>query len=224
MADYSAIDPILIAWAHKRVVHVYTRHQDCDVRTVMIADPSGRQRQLAVDPIDDSGRVGIHAGRFDGWRLDRFASLAELEHALDEVYDAMMGPGGAAPVSMLITNYTGGSPVKEIKTFQMRFWREQDGPRERVLRGQLSAFFEKEPNVRSAYLALMDHGEHTPPGVAVCLDAQVADDRTLVEKIEMIFRSLFERNEQMDILFLAGDQKENLETICPPFYRRGKPI
>jgi hypothetical protein len=88
MADYSEIDPM--AWAHKRVVHVYKRYQDCDVRTVMIVAPSGRQQQLAVDPIDDSGRIGIRAGRSDGCKLDRYVSLTELEHALDEVYDAMM--------------------------------------------------------------------------------------------------------------------------------------
>jgi hypothetical protein len=201
MTDYSAIDPILMEWGQKRVVHVYTRHQDSEVRTVMIADPSGRRSGLALDPIDDSGKVGIHAGRSDGWRLDRSVSLAELENALDEVYDAMM-EGKAAPITM------------KIGTSQVRFWREQDGPRERTLKATLSALFEKEPNVRSAYLALMDYGEYTPPGVALCLDARVPDDKILIDKIGEIFHS-----KHTIILFLTGDQKDKLEKICPSFYR-----
>jgi hypothetical protein len=114
------------------------------------------------------------------------------------------------------------SQVKEIKTFQIRFWREQDGPRDRVLKRQLSALFERESNVRSAYLVLMDHGEHTPVGVALCLDAQSNQDTILVEKIEVIFRSLFEKNEQLDILFIIRDQREKLRTVCPPFFEVGK--
>jgi SseB protein C-terminal domain len=112
--------------------------------------------------------------------------------------------------------------VKEIKTFQIRFWREQDGPRDRVLKRQLSALFERESNVRAAYLALVDHGERTPMGVALCLDALFAHDGALVQKIEVIFRSLFEKTEQLDILFITSDQRERLQTICPPFYQVGK--
>jgi hypothetical protein len=112
--------------------------------------------------------------------------------------------------------------VKEIKTFQMRFWREQDGPRDRVLKRQLSVLFEQESNVRSAYLVLMDHGERTPMGVALCLDAQSTQDTVLVEKIEVIFRSMFEENEQLDILFITSDQREKLQIVCSPFYQVGK--
>jgi hypothetical protein len=96
MTDYSTIDPILMAWARKRGVHVYTRHQDCDVRSIMIAEPSGEQRHMYIDPVDDNGMVGIHAARFDGWRRDRSVSLGELASALDEVFDALISPAGSA--------------------------------------------------------------------------------------------------------------------------------
>ncbi len=94
--DYSVMDPILMPWARKRGVHIYMLHQDCDVRLISIAEPSGQQRQMSIDPIDDNRQVRIRASRFDGWRLDRSVSLAELANVLDEVYDAMMGAGGSS--------------------------------------------------------------------------------------------------------------------------------
>ena len=79
-----------MVWARKRKVHVYLHDRDCEVRSILIFEPSGQQRHMRIDPIDDSGNVGIHAAKFDGWKLDRSVSLPELANALGEVYDAMM--------------------------------------------------------------------------------------------------------------------------------------
>ena len=90
MTGYETIDPILMAWANKRVVHVYRRHQDCDVRSMLMYEPSGEQRHMWLDPIDDAGMVRIRAAKSDGWKHDRSVWLAELANALDEVYDDLM--------------------------------------------------------------------------------------------------------------------------------------
>jgi hypothetical protein len=49
MTGYETIDPILMAWANKRGVHVYRRHQDCDVRSILTYEPSGEQRHMWLD-------------------------------------------------------------------------------------------------------------------------------------------------------------------------------
>jgi hypothetical protein len=89
MTDYKDIDPVLMAWARQRSVHIYTRYKECEVRLISIYEPAG-QRQMSIDPIDESGKVGVHAYTFDDWRLDLAVPLAQLVRTLDEVYDTMI--------------------------------------------------------------------------------------------------------------------------------------
>jgi hypothetical protein len=86
---YREIDPVLMPWALGKGVHVLMHHRDTEVRGIMIYDPSGQRRNMWIDPLDEKGRIGLHAAMFDGWKIDRTVTAAELRNALDEVYDAM---------------------------------------------------------------------------------------------------------------------------------------
>jgi GNAT superfamily N-acetyltransferase len=116
----------------------------------------------------------------------------------------------------------GDASVDQLTISQIRFWREQDGQRERVLKRQLEVIFRQYVEVRSAYLMLVDYGENTHRGVALCLDAGAGENDVLRQKIQTVFRSLFNDNEQMDILFLTSDLIRFLQsTTFAPFYRTG---
>jgi hypothetical protein len=116
----------------------------------------------------------------------------------------------------------GDASVDQLTISQIRFWREQDGQRERVLKRQLEVIFRQYVEVRSAYLMLVDYGENTHRGVALCLDAGAGENDVLRQKIQTVFRSLFNYNEQMDILFLTSDLIKFLQsTTFAPFYRTG---
>jgi len=67
MTGYETIDPILMAWARKKGVHVYTQYQGVDVRSIAIYEPSGQERGMWIDPVDNEGRVRVRlAGLMDG--------------------------------------------------------------------------------------------------------------------------------------------------------------
>jgi hypothetical protein len=47
---YSDIDVVLLPWAASRSLHIYTRHQDEEVRIMSIVDDSGDSYQLYAGP------------------------------------------------------------------------------------------------------------------------------------------------------------------------------
>jgi hypothetical protein len=85
MTGYESIDPILMAWRGSRV------YASPGLRRAINRDElSGEQRHMWLDPLDDNGMVRIRAAKSEVWKRDRSVSLAELENALDEAYDALM--------------------------------------------------------------------------------------------------------------------------------------
>ena len=111
--------------------------------------------------------------------------------------------------------------MMEFKTSEIRFWGEQDGPSERILKSELEVIFEQHLEIRSAYLMVVDYGENTQTGVALCLDAGVGQHSALREKIQAAFLTLFNEGAHLDILFITDDQMIKwLRTKCAPFYRQ----
>jgi hypothetical protein len=88
MGSYKRIDPILMAWAQGRGIHVHTKYRDDAVRSIVVNGPTGEQRHLWIDPSDGDDRVGVHAATSD-WRHDRTVPLPELAAALSEIFDLM---------------------------------------------------------------------------------------------------------------------------------------
>jgi hypothetical protein len=108
----------------------------------------------------------------------------------------------------------------EFKTSEIRFWGEQDGPSERILKDELAPLFEQHGEIRSAYLMLVDYGENTQTVVALCLDAGPGQHSALREKIQTVFGALFREGAHLDILFVTDDGMLGwLRTNCSPFYQ-----
>ena len=105
---------------------------------------------------------------------------------------------------------------QEIYVPRLRFLGEQDGPTERVLKGRLAEFFRKDRSVCTAYLARVDVGGQT--SVALCLKTQFGPDRGLAEKIGAIFKTIFNAQDHLDIIFPSAAQEIDLSKVCKPFF------
>ena len=86
MSDYGEIDSILLPWAEKRGLHVYTGHKQNVVRSVTVYVWVGSRHDstghIWLDAPNELGLVGLHAAN-RGFRFDEAVPLAQLEHALD---------------------------------------------------------------------------------------------------------------------------------------------
>lgn len=110
-----------------------------------------------------------------------------------------------------------GHPEK-VHVLQLRFCGEQDGLSERQLKERLVQFFQGDQSVRSAYLATVVYGDHSPVNVALCVRTQFGADQGLAEKIGRIFASMFGRREHLDIIFLDHEQEADLAKVCSMFF------
>jgi hypothetical protein len=92
MSDFRQIDPILMPWAEKRGLHVYTGHRQNVVRSITIYVWIGTRHDstghIWLDPPNELGLVGLHAAH-RGFRLDEAVPLAGLEAALDAACDRL---------------------------------------------------------------------------------------------------------------------------------------
>jgi hypothetical protein len=86
MSDYSGIDPVLISWAQRRGLHVYTGNRQNVVRSITIYVWNGSRHDstghIWLDPPSELGIVGLHAANC-GFRLDEAVPLSGLEAALE---------------------------------------------------------------------------------------------------------------------------------------------
>jgi len=88
MSDYRQIDSVLMLWAQKRGLHVYTGNPQNVVRSVTIYVWNGARHDSTghsgLDPPNALGLVGLHAAN-RGFRIDEAVQLGGLEAALDAV-------------------------------------------------------------------------------------------------------------------------------------------
>jgi hypothetical protein len=86
MTGYAEIDAVLVPWAEKRGLHVYSGHRQNVVRSVTIYVWIGSRHESTghvwIDPINEMGLVGIHAAA-GNFRFDDAVTLAGLPAALD---------------------------------------------------------------------------------------------------------------------------------------------
>ncbi len=92
MNDYSEIDSILLPWAEKRGLHVYTGHKQNVVRSVTIYVWIGSRHEstghIWLDPPNELGLVGLHAAH-RGFTFDEAVPVSGLERALDEACERL---------------------------------------------------------------------------------------------------------------------------------------
>jgi hypothetical protein len=105
---------------------------------------------------------------------------------------------------------------QEMRVSQVQFLGEQDGAPERLLKGRLIEFFERDKSVHRAYLARMSLEEQA--SVALCVKTQFGADRGLAEKIGAIFGRIFNSLEHLDIIFLSEQQESQLKRVCSTFF------
>jgi hypothetical protein len=92
MDTYTAIDPILSAWAEARGLHVYTGHKHNDVRSVTVYLWMGARHEstghIWLDPPSELGLVGVHAAS-GSFRFDDAVPPERLASALDSLSDRL---------------------------------------------------------------------------------------------------------------------------------------
>ena len=111
------------------------------------------------------------------------------------------------------------SPPKhpvEVRVPKVEFTGEQDGPPEQLLKNRLTEFFQRDKSVLKAYLVKISIGDET--GVALCLKSQFGPDTELAEKVGAVFKTIFNAEEHLDIIFLGSKQEEEVARVCKPFF------
>jgi hypothetical protein len=92
MGGYKAIDPILLAWAEARGLHVYSGHKQNDVRSMTIYLWIGARHESSghiwLDPPNELGLVGMHAAA-GSFRFDDAVQPEKLSSALDALYERL---------------------------------------------------------------------------------------------------------------------------------------
>jgi hypothetical protein len=101
---YNVIDPVLMPWARKRGLHVYTQYRDEPVRSTWFVDRLGNQRaHMYLDLASVPGEITVHAVETDpssrskcGRVEQRTVKLEKLEDALEQLRALIfewIGPG-----------------------------------------------------------------------------------------------------------------------------------
>jgi hypothetical protein len=88
-----------------------------------------------------------------------------------------------------------------------------------MLKDRLVEFFKKDRSVLAAFLARVDIGGTTT--VALCLKTQFGPDRGMAEKIGAIFKTIFNAQVHLDIMFPNAVQELGLAKVCKPFFVSG---
>lgn len=105
---------------------------------------------------------------------------------------------------------------QEMHVSEVQFLGDQDGAPERLLKGRLTEFFQRDKSVHRAYLTRTSlEGQAS---VALCVKTQFGADRGLAEKIGAIFGMIFNAHEHLDIIFLSEQQESQLKRVCSTFF------
>ena len=84
--SYSKIDVALKEWTDKYGLHVQTRYQDVEVRSVDIVSPCGKRFQLWIDELNESGDAEVHIWDMKKKRKDFSTKDIPLKDALEAAY------------------------------------------------------------------------------------------------------------------------------------------
>jgi hypothetical protein len=97
---------------------------------------------------------------------------------------------------------------------------QQVGYAEDALKEAFREVFAATPTVHSAYLARIYRGNAPKQSVALCVRTAIGVDHKLEDRLGEIFRSRFQPDQHLDILFLLEEEEWRLREVCPPFYQR----
>jgi hypothetical protein len=98
-----------------------------------------------------------------------------------------------------------------------RFVREQDGEVEDDFMVCVAPILARDSRVKRGYLARVVYEEAREEHVALCLVARAVDE-SLVREVGSVFRSMFGRDQHLDVLFVRAEQEAELAAVCRPFF------
>lgn len=91
VATYDLIDPELHGWAAKHGLHIFTKYQDEEVRSVNVVGSSGKKCQIWIDQPDKAGTFVVNIWNYKKKRAKRIkqlqASKTDIRDKLEEAYD-----------------------------------------------------------------------------------------------------------------------------------------
>ena len=88
--NYESIDPIIITWAAKNTLHIYTTSHDEEVRSINFVGSNGLKCQLWIDAPDQSGNVQVHVWDYKRRRQDFKTAISDLAQCLEQAYETAM--------------------------------------------------------------------------------------------------------------------------------------
>ena len=103
---------------------------------------------------------------------------------------------------------------------QIAFVCEQDGNIEKKLKKYWADHLRADVHVTLGCLARVRYGDSPDQKVALCLRADGADKRMLVDNVSSAFKRLFKTTESLDIIFLSEEQQQHLLKVARPFYEQ----
>lgn len=173
--------------------------------------------RIGIDPMSffkEVGRMSSSqpsqlAKAFKSGSMQNFLSEFDRSAFFQESVKPRLHPGLAPTARNLIEKHS----VRKVN-----FLSEQDGTPERELKTRLSRAFEATPGIWRGYLAQIDYGDPSQQNVALCLIAAPGLEKDIVEQVGSVFRSLFNEEEHLDILFPSPQQEAELSLVCRPFY------
>ena len=105
---------------------------------------------------------------------------------------------------------------KESKIY---FCSEQDGKAEQDFKSELTTILLKEKMSIRAYLVQIKyHKNDKHCNVALCFRSGEGMSDDILNQSTKLFKSMFNRNEYLDILFITQPQEVDLRKICCPFF------
>jgi len=109
----------------------------------------------------------------------------------------------------------------EFHCSRVRYWGDQDGPREQELKIELISYFKTRVEIQAAYFAKLGYNDDPPSTVALCLRALYNPNiAPLNTRIGEIYAPLFRGGGTMEIIYLSEKSERIVQQVCQPFYER----
>jgi hypothetical protein len=107
-----------------------------------------------------------------------------------------------------------------LNTEGVYFWAEQDGPVEREFKRKLIELEIFQTEVKEAFLVRVRYPGDEREKVALCLISDTGVKEALVNRIYDVFKSMFNRNEFLDIILLEYTDWPRIRSVAKPFFKR----
>src|SRR5256884_9566847 len=106
---------------------------------------------------------------------------------------------GAGPLQSIIERMEQTPRLEGHIRSRVQFLAEQDGPPERILKGEFAKVLSRSSHVQKAYLAVVRYGVAGGYYAALCLQSATGPAERLIKKLSSVFPRLFSGAQHPDI-------------------------